>query len=137
MDLLNNARAPRNRDHHKDHAMPPLDAQQAAAVTLLQATGMSRWHYLPLYVRAMWSLGIKVRPPHFVSARRMFVIASLSFALGWGVGTWLLAWRHTVLSGITVAGIAVLGGLLFGAFMTVYYGYGRRTHKLPAWKSLG
>ena len=113
-----------------------FEACRAKALALLKATGMWASNYEPPILRGLWKLGFKIPPPHFVPFWKTTLFASLWFGGAWGVVMWLTVWsRQGVVLGAALVAAAA-AGLCFGLFMSLYYAYGRRKHRLPDWSSL-
>lgn len=107
------------------------------ALELLAGTGIWRSNYLPPYLRALWSIGVEVPPPHFVLFHRVGIYAGAWFGLPLGGMMWLVFALAGGVPGMTVIGTASVAGLVFGLTMALYYAYGRKIHRLPKWESLG
>ena len=111
-----------------------FEEKRAAALGLLQSTGIWRSNYAPPLLRLLWRFGVKLPPPHFVGFAANAVVAGLFFGVGWGFLMWVLLWsRQQVPLGVVVGG-AALAGLLFGTCIGGYYRSGARRHKIPLWK---
>lgn len=107
------------------------------ALELLAGTGIWRSNYHPPYLRALWSMGVEVPPPHFVSFYRVVIYAGAWFGLPLGAMMWLLIPPEVGVGGMTAIGTTVVAGLVFALTMALYYAYGRKKHRLPEWESLG
>jgi Family of unknown function (DUF6404) len=112
------------------------DAKRAAALKMLEATGMWRSNYAPPLFQIMWRMGADVPPPHFVGFAAITLLMGGFFGVLWGLFMWFVLWSG---SGASI-GLAVFAssfaGLAFGLCMAAYYSYGRRKHKLPRWNEL-
>ncbi len=51
-----------------------FEARRAEAVRLLAEKGVPRWRVVPAFYRFVWSLGIRLRPPHFASWEANFAL---------------------------------------------------------------
>lgn len=113
-----------------------FEIQRAAALKLLEATGMRAGNYSPPAVRLFWRLGFKVPPPHFASFTAMALFNGTWFAVAWGSTMWLFVWRSQgMLLGAAAVGAAIAGAF-FGLVMAGYYAHGRKKYQLPTWESL-
>jgi hypothetical protein len=118
-----------------------FDLKRTQALEIMARTGVWRSSYEPPAFRALWRIGVRIPPPHFIPFLPIALGVGLAFAVLWGV-TWgilmsLFVWSHTdfELQGVFIA--SGQAGLLFGVFMALYYAYGRYKYKLPKWNSLG
>jgi len=116
--------------------MSIFETRKAKALELLRGTGMWESNYLPPAVRLLWSLGVKVPPPHFASFWMSGAVTGFFFGIVWGALMWFTQWEHAGM-GLAQAGwSAAAAGLFFGLSMAGYYAWGRRKHALPAWEQL-
>lgn len=113
-----------------------FETRRAKALELLQSTGMSRSNYEPPLLRALWKIGINVPPPHFVPFWKVTLFTTLWFGGVWGGFMWLTVWLRQGMAISAALGIAGATGICFGMFMSFYFAYGRRKHRLPAWSSI-
>ena len=116
--------------------MTDFEAKRERALKLLDATGIRRSNYCPPLLRLLWRLGVQAPPPHFAGFGATAGVAGAFFAVVWGSIMWFVMWRSTGLSPTSALLAAVSAGALFGLFMSAYYAYGRKKHKLPDWDSL-
>lgn len=116
---------------------PTFESRRAAALNLLQATGIRPSNYLPPAIRLLWRAGAHVPPPHFVGFLPTLFVTGATFGMIWGASMWLLFWRRLDMQFPAAAASSGLVGLFFGLAMAIYYAYGRRKYRLPAWASLG
>jgi hypothetical protein len=110
--------------------------QRDSALALLARTDLQSDSYAPMLVKLLWSCGLRVRPPHFMSPLRIVLLYTAWFAPAWGLMMWAIAWASMGLDLRTSAGIAVGVGLLYGVTMAIYYSHGRKKYGLPAWDTL-
>ena len=113
-----------------------FESRRAKALELLKATAMWPSNYEPPILRALWKLGFKIPPPHFVPFWKTTLFASLWFGGVWGIVMWLTVWSSQGVALSAALCIAAAAGLFFGLSMSLYYAYGRRKHRLPEWSSL-
>ncbi|WP_295953910.1 DUF6404 family protein [Rhodoferax sp.] len=118
------------------NAPHPFEVRRDTALKLLKSTGIRTSNDLPPFVRFLWWLGFKVPSPHFAGFLATALATGVWFTLAWGTAMWLIIWRTQQLSMLASAVTAVVAGGLFGLAMAGYYAYGRRKHRLPAWKDL-
>ena len=89
----------------------------------------ARWGAAPPIYRLLWRLGIKVRPPLFVSFWSLAVL----WAVGWGILliiAWWLRDPHTITSLV----ISVVGAAFIGVIAAVSYRRQARKLALPRWE---
>jgi hypothetical protein len=84
----------------------------------------------PLF-RALWGLGLRVPPPHFIGFLPLMLASGILFGVGWGVAMRFLFWRG--MGWPLMLGAAAGAGLSFGAAMAGYYRYSARKLGLPPW----
>ncbi|MBQ5946522.1 DUF6404 family protein [Massilia sp. ST3] len=103
---------------------------------MLARHGLARHQYAPPLFMLLWKLGLRARPPQFMS----FVLTMLSFgawfAVIWGAVMWFAFWSRDGKSLPVAAAMAAGAGLCYGLAMAFYYRRQRRKHGLPAWESL-
>lgn len=92
--------------------------------------------YLPPLIKALWRIGAKVPPPHFVGFASTVAVTGTFFALTWGVAMWFLIWRDDGAPPSFAFAASALAGVLHGVSMAAFYAHGRKKHRLPAWESL-
>lgn len=111
-------------------------AQLESALAILARTGIMQSNYAPPIYRLLWRAGVKAPPPHFAKFHFNVLFTGACFAAGFGVFVWLFSWSGSGTSAASAAATSLLAGLLFGLSMALYYRYGARKHKLPAWSQL-
>ena len=103
----------------------------------MEEAGIARSNYLPLLYGLLLRFGVERPPPHYCPMLQNVVISATWFAPVWGVLMWLLVWSGTGASGVTYAVLAALvGGVLYGVGMGVYYRRSARAHHLTPWRGL-
>lgn len=110
--------------------------RREAAIKALASTGMWRSNYLPPMLRLMWRLGLDVPPPHFASFWVNAIVTGSWYGIALGVTMWLVNWVGYRTSAAEILIAATIAGVFFGAWMAVYYAYGRRKYRLPSWLDL-
>ena len=82
--------------------------------------------------RAMWAIGLKAPPPHFLSFFTLAWTLGLSFGVLWGLAMGLTVWRAQSWTLSAAAGLAA--GVLFGPVLAAYYRHSAAKLGLPAWE---
>lgn len=113
-----------------------FESRRMKALELLKSTGMWPSNYEPPILRALWKLGFKIPPPHFVPFWKTTLFASIWFGGAWGTVMWLTVWSRQGVPLMFALVTAAAAGIFFGLCVSVYYAYGRRKHRLPEWSSL-
>jgi hypothetical protein len=113
-----------------------FESRRANALQLMEATGIRRGNYEPPMLRALWKLGMPVPPPHFLPFWKVMLFAAVWFGGAWGAIMWFTNWSRQGIPLVYAVVIAALAGVAFGLTVALYYAYGRRKHRLPAWTSL-
>jgi hypothetical protein len=115
---------------------PDLAEKRAAAMALLEKTGMRRGTYFPPMLRALWALGIDAAPPHLGGFLGNALLFGGFFGTTWGLLMWFAFWSaHGLPISFALIG-AVAAGLFFGVTMAAFYAYGKRKYQLPSWDDL-
>ena len=114
----------------------PINPKRAAALKLLEATGMARGSYAPPFVRLLWLCGIDVPPPHFVRFRTNAFISGAVFAVSFGIIRRLLEGPDSTRSLPAILFELGVIGALFGLIMAGLFERGKRKHRLPTWREL-
>lgn len=115
--------------------MSDHQARYRAALREATAAGLRPRTVEPPHFRLLRSLGLPVRPPHYVSFAVNMMGHGFVFALVWGVLMWLLAWRGSVPA--PYAAVAALGaGILFGLVIAFLYRATAQRLGLSRWEDL-
>jgi hypothetical protein len=89
----------------------------------------------PLMYRALWHLGIEVKPPHFAPFWRIAAVTGVIFAIFMIPVNWimhlLLFWPQPWQYNIELAGVA---GMFFGIYVASSYRRQARELALPRWE---
>lgn len=116
----------------------PTPPQRAQALQILAQTGIGKANYAPPLFRLLWRLQVNCPPPHFLPFWQAALLLGIFFGPSWVGLMWLLsgllAWLQPSGLILSVAGLVI--GALFGLSMALYYAYGRRKYRLPAWEAL-
>ena len=99
----------------------------------LRAHGMRRINAVPPFLRLLWLLGMKVRPPYFMSFLGRVLFYGLTFGVFFGLFVWLIGWST---QGMTVTEALVptaVAGVFFGFFMSMFAEGAKRRLALPRW----
>ena len=114
-----------------DHAAT-VDAYIAEMAQL----GVGTYTAAPPFFRLFWGMGLRVPPPLFMAYAPLALITGSIFAVFWGVGMWLIAWRtHSDMSTWLALVVSAFAGLLFGLGMASYYRSKARDLPLPSWQN--
>lgn len=116
-----------------EFAADEFEGKKERALAHLARTGIWQSNYAPPLFRMLWSVGVRVPPPHFIPfAAAALLMGSVFAILLFGVAMVLgVAGPHAGLG--TVAVTDVLAGTFFGLSMAAYYKFGRTRYGLPAW----
>lgn len=106
------------------------------AVAELEASGISRLNHAPPLFRLARALGLKARPPHYMSFARATLMLGPFFGIIWGLFMWLIEWRSAGMPWQGVVLASVLAGVLFGLMMAGYYRWAANRAGLSEWKDL-
>ncbi|WP_051249491.1 DUF6404 family protein [Inquilinus limosus] len=106
----------------------------ARARALLETKGIRRG--APLLHRLLWRLGVAVPPPLFAPPLVNAAIMGLSFAVGYGILTWLMdgAPGGSAMPGRIIG--SLLAGTAFGVMMAWLLRRTARKHGLPSWEEV-
>lgn len=108
----------------------------ARAMAELDASGIAARNYAPPLFHLLKALGLRPRPPHYMSVPRAMLLLGPVFGGLWGAGMWAVSWRAQGLPiGIAVAA-TLLAGVLFGALMAGYYRWSGGQAGLSRWADL-
>lgn len=107
-----------------------------AALAELETSTIKRANYAPPLFRVARAIGLRPRPPHYMSFARAALLAGPAFGILWGLLMWVLAWSN---SGMPI-GFALLASLLagglFGLAMAAYYRWAAGEAGLSRWDDL-
>jgi hypothetical protein len=95
---------------------------------------LSPWTVAPPLVRLMWTLGIEIPPPLFLSFFTIAFWAGSLFGVGWGGIMWLIQWREQNAPIWLVIAASGIAGISFGVIMAYYMKRKARQLGLPDWK---
>jgi hypothetical protein len=100
----------------------------------MQSKGVNPYTAAPPVFRLLWSMGIEVPPPHFLSFMTITLVMGTFFGVFWGGLMWLLLWRNSEAPGIFNVTVPALAGLFFGLAMAWLLRRKAARLQLPAWK---
>ena len=101
-----------------------------SSLEYLVGRGVGRWSAAPPLFRLMWSLGLRVPPPHFWDGPALFVFMGGSYAVLFGLVMRVITQRWLGLPAFALCGVG------FGAAMTAHYRWSARRLRLPPWEEL-
>lgn len=108
----------------------------ARAMAELDASTISSLNYAPPMFRISRRLGLKPRPPHYMSFRRAVLLLGPLFGVLWGSLMWLLQWRDAEVATPVVLLGSILAGAIFGLLMAGYYRWAGSQAGLSKWEDL-
>lgn len=107
------------------------------AMVQLEASNIKSMNYAPPVFHVARKLGLKPRPPHYMSFTRAALLLGPTFGLLWAFVMWGLSWRALDDFPISVALLAALiSGVLFGLTMAGYYRWAGGQAGLSKWEDL-
>lgn len=112
------------------------EARLARAEAELAASGISRLNHAPPAFRLARALGLRPRPPHYMSFSRAMLMLGPAFGLIWGLFMWLLQWREMGPPLVVPLLASLLAGVLFGLAMAGYYRWAGARAGLSRWEDL-
>ncbi|MBY4893737.1 hypothetical protein A8B78_03320 [Jannaschia sp. EhC01] len=108
----------------------------ARALAELDASSISALNYAPPLFRIARRLGLRPRPPHYMSFRRAVLLLGPAFGVLWGAMMWLLQWQNAEVPTVVVLLASLLAGALFGLAMAGYYRWAGSQAGLSKWEDL-
>ncbi|GAB5447824.1 DUF6404 family protein [Gymnodinialimonas sp.] len=108
----------------------------ARAMAELDASSISSLNYAPPLFRIARRLGLRPRPPHYMSFRRAVLLLGPAFGGLWGAMMWLLQWQDAEVPTAVVLTASLLAGALFGLAMAGYYRWAGSQAGLSKWEDL-
>jgi len=112
------------------------DNRLARAMAQLEASRINRLNYAPPLFRLARVLGLRPRPPHYMSFTRAALLLGPAFGLLWGLLMWVVQWRAAEIPTVVVAVASLLAGVLFGLAMAGYYRWAGSQAGLSTWEGL-
>ncbi len=109
------------------------DEKVAFLLKELGQKGISQYTTAPPLYRLLWRLGIKVKPPFFVSFWFLAVTMGGYFGVFWGIFMWFVFWQQRLPVSVALES-AVFAGVLFGLSMAAYYRWRAGKLGLPRWE---
>lgn len=106
------------------------------AMAQLEASSISRLNYAPPMFRIARRIGLKPRPPHYISFTRAVLLLGPTFGLMWGALMWLLQWQSAEVPTAVMLFASLLAGGLFGLAMAGYYRWAGAQAGLSKWEDL-
>jgi hypothetical protein len=114
-----------------------FEIKKDKALRLLAATDIRRSVYMPVILRLLWRLGVRVPPPHFVGFLVLALVSGAYFAVVYRLVIWFV---DCIIRGraqsIYPWVFTAIAAVIYGAFVSTYYDYGRRKYQLSSWSSL-
>ena len=108
----------------------------ARAMAQLEASGINALNHSPPVFRLARALGLRPRPPHFMSVARAILLTGPAFGLLWGLAMWVFVWREAGMSVLAAILVSILSGALFGLAMAGYYRWSGANAGLSRWEDL-
>jgi hypothetical protein len=108
----------------------------SAAMAELEASGIKRANYAPPLFRVARAIGLRPRPPHYMSFARAALLAGPAFGLLWGLLMWAVAWQQSGMPMGFALLASLLAGILFGLAMAAYYRWAASEAGLSRWLDL-
>jgi hypothetical protein len=103
-----------------------------AAQAVIEAAGIPTFRGEPLVFRLLWSLGLKVPPPHFAGVGINLAVIGTLWALLWTIpGLFVGGW--TLVPDVFMWALAGLG---IGAIQVAYIEQEARRCEIPLWEDL-
>lgn len=119
---------------------PPVvsdyDRRYDAAMKELGATDIWKANFAPPLLLAQRKLGLKPRPPHYLSSRQVVLGYGACFGVVWGTIMWVTSWSGLGLPVAVVLIVSVLTGIGFGFAIAYVYRRVRRKYGLSVWEDL-
>ena len=112
------------------------DRRLARAMEELEASAISRGNFAPPLFRLARALGLKPRPPHYISFARAALLTGPAFGLLWGAAMWALFWARSGMPMAIALLSSALAGVLFGLAMAGYYRWAGQEAGLSRWDDL-
>jgi len=107
-----------------------------AYIAEMAALGVGTYTAAPPFFRLLWGMGLRIPPPMFMGYVPLTLITGGIFAVLWGLGMWLIAWRtQSGMPAWLAIVVSLLAGLLFGLGMASYYRSRSRKLPLPSWQN--
>ncbi len=114
-----------------------FEARRAQAVRLLAEKDVPRWRVVPAFYRFVWSLGVRLRPPHFASWEANFALFGVAPGGLLAVVSWLAmtaVGREMAL--IQSAGAGAVFAVVSGFSAAARHKREAEDHDLPRWGDL-
>lgn len=108
----------------------------ARAMAELHASSINSLNYAPPMFRIARRLGMRPRPPHYMSFTRAAVLLGPAFGVLWGTLMWFVQWQGTDMAPVVAMASSVLAGVLFGLLMAGYYRWAGSQAGLTKWEDL-
>lgn len=108
----------------------------ARALAELDASSISSLNYAPPMFRIARRLGLRPRPPHYMSFRRAVLVLGPTFGVMWGALMWFLQWQDAEVAAPVALLSSLLAGVLFGLLMAGYYRWAGSRVGLSKWEDL-
>lgn len=108
----------------------------ARAMAELEASSITSLNYAPPMFRIARRLGLKPRPPHYMSFLRAVLVLGPMFGVIWGAIMWFVQWQHADLPVAVALISALLAGAIFGLLMAGYYRWAGSQAGLSKWEDL-
>ncbi|QXT40369.1 DUF6404 family protein [Gymnodinialimonas ceratoperidinii] len=116
----------------------PYETRLARAMAELEASSIRRLNYAPPMFRIARALGLKPRPPHYMSFRRAVLLLGPFLGALWGGLMWLLQGRGAdqVVPTPVILLASILAGMGIGLLMAAYYRWAGAEAGLSKWEDL-
>ena len=103
----------------------------------MDAAGLKDSRTAPPAYRALYRLGVPVRPPHYYGFAPLALAVALLTGPAWGLTMWALLWsRRGLPLWVAFAAAGLFGGCM-GLALASYFRWSARRHGLSRWEDLG
>ncbi len=107
-----------------------------AALAELETSSIKRANYAPPLFRLARAIGLRPRPPHYMSFARAAFLAGPFFGVLWGLLMWGLSWRDSGMPLGFALLASVLAGAVFGLAMAAWNRWSANAAGLSRWEDL-
>ncbi len=113
-----------------------FEEKLSKAIEEMNQAGIARHTHSPPVFRFMWRIGLNIRPLFYSNLASIFLFMGIGFAtLYWMIKSLLFGSTSHIHPIATLVEVSI-AGLGFGAFVALYYRWGRKKYGLSKWNQL-
>jgi hypothetical protein len=113
-----------------------FEERKELAIAELKSKNIWKIDYQPPLYTLLWTLGLKIRPPHYQRHILRFLVASLFYGFLVGLFDWIFFHDMSIPLSVDILQFTIFSGTAFGFFTTLFYYISVKRKRLTKWEHL-